>query len=247
MKRVIFAAAAAAAVMGMAAPAAAQDANARGWGCSLGGGFAETWQNSKFTQIGKAGSVAYVANGGGPRASAAFGSQSPDAIGYHIRMNCDWHNGPWVIGAAIQHSNGLAGTNVVTAYPTYSIRASLQSLETVTGRVGYMVTPDLLAYARTGVAVAFNSYNAYANSTSVSPAPATQIEFAQTRNVGFVLGGGLEWTINKDWSIYGEFDHNNFGSFPYPFTLAVGQTGQADTIRIRQSVNQLLIGVNFHF
>jgi len=243
MKRILTALVVAGAGLAIPAAAQAQDANGRsGWGCFAGAHFAERWANNKFTRIRTVNVPGYPSSG--PAAPAAFGAQSPDAAGYGAQLGCDWHSGPWVFGAQIQHDNGVATTTAVTAFPTNSIRASAISLETITGRAGYMVAPDLLAYVRTGFAVVFNNYSVGTPAQIVGNTP---VESASTRNLGFVLGGGLEWSINSDWSLYGEFQHNNFGSVPTVFNLTAAQTAGADVLRIRQSINQLLIGVNYHF
>ena len=239
MKRVLFAVVAAAATtVAMATPAAAQDANSGGWGCSVGGGFTERWAGTKFTRTAAQGTVIPTQ---GATGVAAWGSQSPSASGYHLRAGCDYHSGNWVFGAQLQHDNGVSGTNVVTAKPTWNIQASTISMESVTARAGYMVMPDLLAYVRGGAAVAFNEYNV----TAI--AGGQQQEYATTRNVGFVLGGGLEYSINRDWSVYGEYTSSIFGSYPAPFVQSAVVAGTPDYVRIRQSINELVLGVNYHF
>jgi len=244
MKRVLFAVVAAAAVAGLATPAAAQDANRGGWSCFAELNFAEQYANYKFTRVGKVnisgGGAGAIGNFISSSAPAAFGSQSPDGPGGGVGLGCDWHRGNWVLGAQLQHTSGtVGGTNVITALPTWTMSAKLLSLENITARVGYMVAPDFMAYVRTGFGVAFNSYNANIGTS-------TQ-EYGSTRNIGFVLGGGLEYNINNDWSVYGEYTYNGFGTYPLAFVQTAGVTGVADYVRIRQDVNQLQIGVHYHF
>jgi hypothetical protein len=236
MKRILIAAAVGAVAMGMAAPAMAQDANGGGWGCSVGGGLDQAFSNTKFTKTGTAGGFGTTI---GVRSTAVYGAQSPDGVGYALHLNCDHTSGNWVFGAQIQHASGLSGKNVVTAVPTWTIKNSINSVESFTGRAGYMVSPDLLAYVRGGAAVAFNKYNVTAGSV--------QQETAAARNIGFVLGTGVEWSINKDWSLFGDFSHIEFGSYPNNFTAAPGSGATPDIVRVRQSINQLTFGINYHF
>lgn len=88
-----------------------------------------------------------------------------------------------------------------------SVRSSIDSYGTVRGRIGYLVTPELLVYGTGGVA--FADVKTRANvSEGVTMLNSNQTttfgEYAGQRSAfktGFAYGGGLEYKIDKAWSV----------------------------------------------
>jgi outer membrane immunogenic protein len=101
---------------------------------------------------------------------------------------------------------------------------------TVRGRLGYLLTPGLLAYGTGGFGFAglggsaelLQTVRQCANQTcqllsgSIDPAtPALHYEAAfsapRTPHPGWTLGGGIEWLLYDAWSLRAEFLHYDFG------------------------------------
>jgi outer membrane immunogenic protein len=49
------------------------------------------------------------------------------------------------------------------------------------------------------------------------------------------------------WSVFGEFNHMDFGRKNISFVAAPGTVGAADVVRTRLQVEQALVGVNYKF
>ena len=81
-------------------------------------------------------------------------------------------------------------------------------LASIRGRIGYLVTPPVLLYFTGGIAWTDidyrGSYTEGGGSTEVSA-------FSETET-GYVLGGGLEWMLSRNWLLRGEYLHYGFGS-----------------------------------
>lgn len=145
----------------------------------------------------------------------------------------------------INCANGAPG-NLIGATST---TRSVDYLGTVRGRIGYLVTPTLLAYATGGLA-----YGGVTLNTSVfqalSNVAATGFgadSFSDTR-VGWSTGGGFEWMIAPRWSIKGEYLYYDLGAVNRSFALSSNGSPYA----IAQSSTRfdghiVRAGVNYHF
>jgi outer membrane immunogenic protein len=132
---------------------------------------------------------------------------------------------------------------------TGSIRVRTDWLATVTGRVG--VTgwlPRTLLYVRGGgawlrerwsfsdVEIASNAGNEEFNGT-----------ISQTRS-GWTIGGGLEYAIAPNWSIFAEFNYYDFGTKNLVRSSASSTAFTTTTsIDVRQRIEAVTVGVNYRF
>ena len=140
----------------------------------------------------------------------------------------------WVIGAQGSFDGGTLGSDVgqnVSCGGCGLIDHSRESwLATVTARVGYLVRPDLLVYAKAGGAWTHDRYTTTETNGF--------FETTATTRSGYVAGGGIEWAFAPSLSIFAEYDHTDFGDFT---TNAIG-----DEFTINQSGDAVMAGVNFH-
>jgi opacity protein-like surface antigen len=151
-------------------------------------------------------------------------------------------------------------TSAVTEVKT---SRSLDWFGTVRGRLGYAVTPTLLAYATGGLA-----YGRVSESASVkqSLVPGLLVstdgdaDFAGTR-VGWTAGGGLEWAFYPDVSAKLEYLYYDLGvvnanndigllthSYPAAIPIIGGsmQVANAPTMSTRFNGHIVRVGVNYH-
>jgi outer membrane immunogenic protein len=94
------------------------------------------------------------------------------------------------------------------SFTTMSSR--LDWMSSLRGRVGYLVTPALMAYATGGVAWARIDYAAN-NSNLVTYTTSAAASSTQT---GFVVGGGLEWAMTHNWLVRAEYLYYSFNGAP---------------------------------
>jgi outer membrane immunogenic protein len=115
----------------------------------------------------------------------------------------------------------LAGVNVFgadTALTSVEHAKSLDWLGTVRGRLGYLVTPTLLAYVTGGLAYGGVSASTNIHEQWSGPAYGSGLRssgavghFSDTR-VGWTLGGGLEWMFAQNLSLKAEYLYYDLGS-----------------------------------
>ena len=213
-------------------------------GCYIGGNVGGGWERTAQTQVGKIDGTAIIPNND-------FGSSTGSNVIGGGQIGCDYQFASnFVIGIQGMYDFGrISSSHVVpTAFPGFPV-GSFQSVNqvrdmwTVTGRVGYLFTPQLLGYVKGGgawtrvdqafngtVPVFFNSENAFGVNRS-----------------GWTVGGGLEWMFAPGWSVFGEFNYMDFGNRNIAFVAAPGTVGLADVVRTRLEVEQFLMGVNYKF
>ena len=97
-----------------------------------------------------------------------------------------------------------------------------RDLYTVTGRVGYLFTPQLLGYVKGGGAWT----NTYTEIRGNIPAPFLS-ESASADRQGYTVGGGLEYQFARGWSVFGEYNYADFGRKDINFTAGPGTIGAA--------------------
>jgi outer membrane immunogenic protein len=141
---------------------------------------------------------------------------------------------------------------------TLFVSRSIDYIGTVRGRLGFLVTPTLLAYGTGGLA-----YGGVKSDTSIfglenpntGATPWSGFgSFSDTR-VGWTAGGGLEWLFSPNWSAKVEYLYYDLGSETYSnsaltsfligtSTVVFSSASQTST---RFNGNIVRAGLNYHF
>lgn len=92
---------------------------------------------------------------------------------------------------------------------------SSDMLVTLRGRVGYLVTPSLLAYGTGGLAAAgvrgTNNYNDNHDDFGGPPFPTGSNKTNETK-FGWTAGAGLEYALGRSWTVRAEYLYVDLGS-----------------------------------
>lgn len=151
-----------------------------------------------------------------------------------------------------------------------NVQGNLNWFGTVRGRLGYLVTPNLLVFGTGGLT--YGGATANASYTSVTSwintgmiKDYTQVGWgngnASNTLVGWNAGGGLEWMFMQNWSVKAEAFYYNLGNLNmngYAVTPASGGAYQMGRVvpdsqviypNTRLSYNGVIAraGVNYHF
>jgi outer membrane immunogenic protein len=189
-------------------------------------------------------------------------------IGYNYQFN-----NAFVVGleADIQGLAGSSGSSNVSSltavsafgvsdniYSAASANKSLDYLGTVRGRIGYLFTPTLLAYATGGLAYGganLSSSFFAADTAGLAQALSSGSSYSDTR-VGWTVGGGLEWLFAPNWSAKLEYLYYDLGAVTTPAsaslaTLSVpagapfGAIAQQSSAQFNGHI--VRAGLNYHF
>jgi opacity protein-like surface antigen len=132
-----------------------------------------------------------------------------------------------------------------------AVRSQIGSYGTVRGRVGYLVTPDLLVYGTGGVAFADVSTRASVSEGISFGNPATYAGLAtySGRNsgvkVGYAYGGGAEYKIDPSWSVKVEALRVQL---PESRVFAGNDTGFGYAVRrVKNDFTVVRAGLNYSF
>jgi len=90
------------------------------------------------------------------------------------------------------------------------------------GRVGYLVFPDTLLYFTGGLAYGHLSVNVSASGIPVIGS--ASVSDSETRT-GWIIGGGLEWALDRSWRIRAEYLYMDLGTMRSKFGSVSASTG----------------------
>ena len=109
-------------------------------------------------------------------------------------------------------------------------------------RVGY-AWDRWLVYAKGGPAWAGDKYSVLG---TFDGEIFTNLQGSETRS-GWTLGGGVEWAFWQNWSADLDYAYYAFGSRSLALSGFVGGEGGSLPATIKQNVQTVTLGVNYHF
>jgi outer membrane immunogenic protein len=223
-----------AAALCLAAPLAAQAADLRrppayqavppiaAWtGCyvgfNLGGGWAQATVSDPTTGVG-------------------LGTVSPGGFVGGGQLGCDYQAGLFVFG--IQGMADAADIRGSQLQPggVGSNNLNIPWIETLTGRVGYVVQPSTLLYVKGGAAWVRDNVWTMAGGTTLGNGIVTP--------TGWTLGAGAEFMFLGNWSVFAEYNYLGFGNNQISL---VPPAGAGIPINFNHNVQTLLVGLNYRF
>jgi outer membrane immunogenic protein len=132
---------------------------------------------------------------------------------------------------------------VLGAPPNFTAMSSkLDWVVSLRARFGYLVTPNILAYATGGVAWADFTYTANAIGFIYSAATTSS-----NTQAGHAVGGGLEWAIASDWLLRAEYLYYNFNHAPSVVVPAVGSANPSSFSWTATNLSVLRAGLSYKF
>jgi outer membrane immunogenic protein len=186
-------------------------------------------------------------------ADFGFGELSTNNSGFAGggQIGCDYQfAGGWVIGFRNMFDGSSLHRDRTFFDPITGASATVDFhnnwFDTLTGRIGYSVTPAWLWYFQGGVAWAKNSADVTINVPALGVFDAGS--FSRTRT-GWTIGGGVEWRFAPQWSAFLEGNWMDFGSNDHTlvdptFTLCPAGGCAFNT---KATAATVLVGVNYRF
>jgi len=171
-------------------------------GFYLGGDIGGAWSHTDGSWGGLAG---VNPTSGGENGSSFLGGAH---VGYDYQFAPSWVigvEGDWTwthAGGSNSQTWTLAGTGTPIPGSATTMNATVDWLASIRGRLGYLITPSVMAYVTGGAAWGGIHYGATASDPAAGYLASTA--FNNTSD-GFVVGGGLEWAMTTHWSIRAEY------------------------------------------
>ncbi len=194
-------------------------------GCYVGGNIGGAWSNVDLSGV------------SGANFSA---TNSGFAGGGQIGCDYNWVGSPWVVGIRnMLDATSLSNrTNISTVPFTGAVDSRTHWFDTLTARVGYLVTPQVLLYAQGGAA--WTNTNITFLDGSVA-----QLGEASNDRTGWTVGAGVEWMFAPQWSVFAEYNFMGFGTQSATFTGCGGTC--VVKANAKADVQNVLAGVNYKF
>jgi outer membrane immunogenic protein len=143
---------------------------------------------------------AYGLNSSGILGGVHAGYNWQASPNFLIGIEGDWS---WTDNNASQSINTRTAAGVPFAPPSPAVMSrNTDWLASIRGRLGVLVTPNLLLYGTGGAAFAHTNFAA--TLSSVPPGTVWAVNFDDTR-VGWVAGGGAEWAVTSNWLLRAEY------------------------------------------
>lgn len=143
----------------------------------------------------------------------------------------------WVVGLQGMFDFGsIDGKHIYPGF-TDNVGSKTKSLTTLTGRLGYAAMPQTLVYLKGGMAWAKMDY-------SDVDTLGTYSAFESATRRGWTLGGGVEYALPRNWSVFAEYNFARFNDKEYALNY---NTGGFTLYRFNHSLQTFLVGVNYRF
>jgi outer membrane immunogenic protein len=141
-------------------------------------------------------------------------------VGYDGQVMPDWvagFEGDWTWTKA---DGSFTQSWVPAGAPAQAtMSANLDWMASARARLGYLVTPDVMAYATGGAAWARMDYSAL----SANPGSGYSVASSSTNTQsGYAAGGGVEWMVTNNWSVRAEYLYYQFHKGPNVVAQAPG-------------------------
>ncbi len=222
-------------------------------GIYVGGqiGYAWTSGNNQFTGIDPAfGAGTFLSSSVGGTPSGVIGGGN---VGYNYQIN------QWVLGLegdvnGTSLSNtavlGFADGTSLTAHTTADIQGSIRGKVGIAlGGIGW---DRALIYATGGVAFGgFTTDATLANSGATNGGfPFFASGNRSTTRVGWTVGGGIQYAVTNNWSVFAEYRYTNWGTLnsgPFGGALALGPALGPAFFSGSRTLNQNQVQVGFDY
>jgi outer membrane immunogenic protein len=177
-------------------------------------------------------------------------------LGYNVQMNS------FVYGVEADfNAMNLRGSQTTSAYftafpgpgtaPTYTNSISTNWLFTARGRLGFLVSNNVLVYGTGGLAVTDLKYtHTFVEGVFSGSSSGTESSTASATKAGYAIGGGLEYALMNHWSVKAEYLYLNFGNVNTTGAVAfpanpVSSNVFANSANLHANIARL--GVNYKF
>jgi outer membrane immunogenic protein len=168
------------------------------------------------------------------------GSHRSDGFVGGGQIGCDYQFASnWVVGIqGMADWADFSDDHASLLFPANHLHSHTRWFGTVTGRLGFTVTPALLVYGKAGWGFVHDRNTLVQG--GVETAVANDDNFS-----GVDAGGGLEWMFAPNWSLFVEYDHIFRSSKALSYAATTG--GVSFNESVRRDFDKVLLGLNWRF
>jgi outer membrane immunogenic protein len=159
------------------------------------------------------------------------------------QVGCDFQTTNLVFGIDGKFDFGrINGQHNIPAFPGFTDTNSLQQLYLITGRIGYLWTPQLLSYVKVGASFQTNKNSVFSSGGAL-------FESARFTDPGITAGGGIEYMFAPHWSVFVEANYvwSEADDAAHDWRPPIGIANPGEVINERQRILSALVGINYKF
>jgi outer membrane immunogenic protein len=194
---------------------------------------------------------------------SSIGGEIPAAIdlGYSGfigggQLGYNWQAGNWVYGLEADFDGASAKSSISIPDPptlsgliapvTTNATRELDWLGTFRGRIGITPAAPFLLYATGGLAVGKHQLGIGVVAPAAAP-PANLFNQTSSTSAGWTIGAGAEWMFAPHWSLKAEYLYVDLGNISSTINYAYGANTSSLTATVRDTMNIVRGGINYHF
>ncbi|HEX4409270.1 MAG TPA: outer membrane beta-barrel protein [Xanthobacteraceae bacterium] len=191
--------------------------------------------------------------------NAASPTLRPSGFTGGVEAGYNWQNGSWVFGgeADFDYLGLRASNNTTRPFPStlpggavgpptvnFSAATSMSTdwLFTLRQRLGW-ANDHWLIYATGGLAVGHDNFN----QSIALVAPTVLTTALSSTRVGWTVGAGAEYALDRKWSVKAEYLHVDLGSVATAATLSPAFAGLTLSGTTKLTTEIARAGLNYHF
>jgi opacity protein-like surface antigen len=168
------------------------------------------------------------------------------------QVGYNYQYGKWVFG--VEGDAGWTNAHGARACPNnffFNCEINVNSLYTVTGRVGYVWPDRVLWYVKGGLAIGEVKAQSRCNTdsqllfTGALLNPGCPVQGTTRTDAGWTVGGGSELALTDNWSVKAETSYFNLGTGRYTLGPNFDPSGRG--VDVRRSGWIANIGLNYRF
>lgn len=174
--------------------------------------------------------------------NARIGSADADGGAFGGQVGCDHQAGTWVFGArlAMQFADAEGSHQYIDGTtPADRVHYDVKNFGSLTARAGYLLKPETLGYVKAGLAWAKTRHKDA--DPQAEPPYSGSVELDRS---GWTLGVGLEQRLQKNLSLFVEYNYMDFGEDKGRIHYNDGSTYK---YAFDQDTSYLSLGLNYRF
>jgi outer membrane immunogenic protein len=158
------------------------------------------------------------------------------------QIGCDYQFAAnWVIGIqGMIDGADLSRSRESILFPELTFHSDVRWFGTITARLGYLITPQFLFYAKGGWGTVKQRFSVTETDTGFV------FRSVDTNSSGGDVGVGFEWMFTQNWTFWAEWDHIFLNNRTIDAGGLVLDT-VAFTDNIHRDFDKVLFGVNWRF
>jgi outer membrane immunogenic protein len=213
-------------------------------GCYIGGNIGWAQVNSRFRSDG----VRFVDGKSDKWFDGVIdnGHVSADGFAGGGQIGCDYQfNSNWLIGIrGLVDVASFSGDHISPVLWDDTFHTRSRWFGTITGRLGYLITPTFLIYAEGGWGFVQQKFNVI----DTAHVLINNVDNSSNAN-GADVGVGFEWMFTQGWSLWVEWDHIFLNNRTFAFTFNDSRCYCTGTVSesVRRDFDKVLVGINWRF